>query len=224
VPRDYPGARRSAWPWVLGLVVLAVVVVAGMGIAAAVLVPRMMRSAANTNARNSNLAPSRRFDPNWNGNRNSNSSDNENWNANENADVENTTPPPTDATQVLTQLTDLEHEWTVANINADKKKLNRILADDYVGITNGRSQGKAEYLKTIERDTSIQHWEFKNLRVDLNNDRASIRGVIQLDLKNQNGEQQELSFNFVDKFVWRDGRWQATASEVSAVPGSETTN
>ena len=35
------------------------------------------------------------------------------------------TPPPTDQEQVLAQLTNLEQEWTVANINADKKKLDR---------------------------------------------------------------------------------------------------
>jgi len=47
---------------------------------------------------------------------------------------------------VLQDLTDLEHEWTVANINADKKKLDRILADDYVGASaDGTPQGKAEY-------------------------------------------------------------------------------
>jgi hypothetical protein len=28
---------------------------------------------------------------------------------------------------------------------------------------------------------------------------------------------QELAFNFVDKFVWRDGRWQATGSEVNPI-------
>ena len=36
-------------------------------------------------------------------------------------------------TLVLAQLKNLEHEWTVANINADKKQLDKILADDYVG-------------------------------------------------------------------------------------------
>jgi ketosteroid isomerase-like protein len=106
----------------------------------------------------------------------------------------------------------------VANINADKKKLNRILADDYVGINEGRAQGKAQYLKTIEPDTAIQHWEFENLKVSLNGDRASLMGVLRLDIKDEDGNDQQLSFRFTDKFVWRDGRWQATGSEVEPMP------
>src|SRR5829696_8625044 len=42
--------------------------------------------------------------------------------SNENVD----TPPPTNHEQVLTQLTDLENEWTAANFNADTEKLDRI--------------------------------------------------------------------------------------------------
>ena len=119
----------------------------------------------------------------------------------------------------------MEDEWTVANINADKKKLNRILADDYVGVTNGRSQGKAEYLKTIERDESIQRWEFGDLKVTLNHDRAVLTGVIKLDLKDPNGQEGERTFRFTDKFVWRDARWQATGSEVSELAKKpDTTN
>jgi len=51
---------------------------------------------------------------------------------------------------------------TVANLNADKKKLARILADDYVGTTaNGVIEGKTDYLKNIKRDTSVKHWNFR---------------------------------------------------------------
>ena len=108
-------------------------------------------------------------------------------------------------------LTDLEHEWTVANINADKKKLDRILADDYVGISgDGKTQGKAEYLRTIERDTTIQKWDFEDLKVSLIGDRATLSGIIRLQLRDR-----EVAYRFTDKFVWRDGRWQATRSEVA---------
>jgi hypothetical protein len=98
----------------------------------------------------------------------------------------------------------------VANINADKKALARILADDYVGITNGRVQGKAEYIETIKRDTSIEKWEFQDLSIKLVGDRATLTGILRLVV---NG--QEARFRFTDKFVWRDKRWQATGSEVT---------
>jgi hypothetical protein len=125
----------------------------------------------------------------------------------------NDSAPPTSNEQVLAQLTELEHEWTVANLNADKKKLDRILGDDYVGNNNeGRPQGKADYIKTIERDTSVQKWDFENLKLSLRGDRATLTGTVRLVIDNR-----DVAYYFTDKFVWRNGRWQATGSEVKLV-------
>lgn len=206
---DYAERRRRTWPWLLGACVV-VAVLAGFGIAA-VLVGRNIAKqydngerhntpTANSNVRNSNS--------------NSNSL-NSNQAANNNAATDDSTPPPTDEPQVLSDLTNLEHEWMVANINADKKKLDRILADDYVGTFEDRAaEGKAEYLKTIDRDTSIQKWNFADLKVNLKSDRATLTGTVRLDVKNDQGEVRPGAFQFTDKFVWRDGRWQATGSHV----------
>ncbi len=205
-------SKRRTWPWLVGILVIVLVLIAGLGIAAAVFVPKMLRTAANTN----NPGPRGSSNPNPNSsNSNSDSSAASNENANDNSVTEDTTPPPTDSGKVLADLKNLEDEWTVANINADKKKLNRILADDYVGNTEGRVQGKAEYLKTVERDTLIQHWEFEDLKVNLNGDRASLTGTLRLQAKDEQGQDHELLYRFTDKFVWRDGRWQAIGSEVS---------
>lgn len=212
--------RRRTWPWVLGILVVVLVVFAGLGIAAVILIPNMLRGSANTNASNSNVNTARVDNSNRNWNRpNSNSSSNatEGNENNNDATTEDTTPPPTDEQAVLSGLKDLEDEWTVANINADKKKLNRILADDYVDTSEGKSRGKAEYLKTAQRDTAIQKWEFEDLQVSLKGDRATLSGIVRFEIKNQQGQDQSLAFTFTDKFVWRDGRWQATSSEVSAL-------
>jgi hypothetical protein len=121
--------------------------------------------------------------------------------------------PPANQDQVLAQLTDLEHDWTVANLNADQKKLDRILADDYVGTSSeGKTQGKAEYIRTIQRDTSVQKWDFENLKLSLRSDRATLTGTVRLVI-----EDKDVAYHFTDKFVWRDGRWQATGSEVTLV-------
>ncbi len=208
-PGSYGEPKRRAWPWILGIFSILFVVLIGLGITAAVLLPGMMR-ASNSNA-NLNANVERRN--NLNGNLNSANSNLAESNAN-NSTEEDTTPPPTDETQVLSALTDLEHEWTVANINADKKKLDRILADDYVGVTDGRTEGKAEYLRTIQRDTLIQKWNFEDLKVNLSSDRATLTGTLRVEVKNEQGEIQPAAFQFTDKFVWRDGRWQATSSEV----------
>jgi ketosteroid isomerase-like protein len=202
------------------MLAIGFLVIAGLGIAATRIIPRLLRSPSNSNA-NLNANVDRRSNSNDNLNQrssdaNSNSSvDKANSNHNANEDM---TPAPTDAGKVLADLKNLEDEWTAANIHADKNKLNRILADDYVGITEGRAQGKAEYLKTIERDTAIQHWEFEDLKVTLNGDRASLTGTLRLDVKDEQGQDQRLGFRFTDKFVWRDGRWQATGSQVDPLP------
>lgn len=207
-PGTAPGPKRRVWPWVLGLLALFLLIVVGLVIAAVIVIPRIAQRpgpVVNSN-RNANV----------NRNQNSNLSSNENsnqslpGNTNESLD---TTPPPTDKAAVLANLTELEHEWTVANINADKSKLDRILADDYAGTTfDGKTQGKAEYLRTIERDTVTQKWEFEDLEVDLIGDRATLTGMVRFEIQDK-----EREFRFVDKFVWRDGRWQATGSVVTPV-------
>jgi type II secretory pathway pseudopilin PulG len=209
-PRTYvpPGTklkRRRAWPWVVGILGAFILGIVVIGIAAAFMAPRIIRRAqqeANNTAERSN--------------RNTNSNTTEaNTNATENVNI----PPPTEHDQVLAQLKDLENEWTIANINADKQKLDRILADDYAGQGNeGELQSKADYLRTIQRDTSIQKWEFDRLKLTLLGDRATLTGTVTLfypDVKRV--------LDFTDKFVWRDGRWQATGSEVIVKEDSDLT-
>jgi hypothetical protein len=218
VPPGTATRKRRMWPWIVGIGGAFVLGILAVAIAAAFLVPRFMRSGRNdrvtTNANqtsnanrshNSNVATA-----NANAhalNSNAGAVTESNSNANENVD----TPPPTDHQQVLTQLRDLENDWTAANFNADKEQLDRILADDYVGPdAEGQPQSKAEYLRTTRRDTSIDRWEFSDLKLVLTGDRATLSGKVTFVIQNR-----ELVYDFTDKFVWRDGRWQATGSRVT---------
>jgi hypothetical protein len=212
-PGSFPPAneRRRAWPWVVGIIGALLLGLVGLGIVLALMVPKVFRNNAN-NANNANVAtaPSNSNAsatlPNSNSNPNTNSAANEN-SAPTNREL---TPPPTDSALVLSDLKDIENDWTEANINADKRKLDYILADDYVGTaSDGRSQGKAEYIKTIERDTVIEKWDFEDLNVTLRGDRATLTGRIRIQARGQ-----EVVYSFTDKFVWRDGRWQAVGSVV----------
>jgi hypothetical protein len=203
-----PANRRKVWPWILGLLFLLLIVIVGLGTAAWFYFQPLKSVNANTNTSNTNANVDRGNNANWN----SNNSTTGNQNGNNNVDESDTTAPPTDEAVVLADLTNLEHEWTVANINADKKKLNRILADDYVGTSDGNAQGKADYLRTVTRDDRIQKWEFDDLKVSLKGDRATLTGLLRLKLR-----EGDDAYRFVDKFVWRDGRWQATSSEVTQV-------
>jgi hypothetical protein len=208
-PRSYvpPGGegpkRRRLWPWIVGLAGAFILGIFVIGFAALVLAPRVARqierveSNANRRTENSNTAPA--------------PESNSNTNATENVDA----PVPTDHDQVLAQLKDIENEWTVANLNADKKKLDRILADDFVGKgEEGQLQSKADYIRTIERNTDVDKWEFSDLKLTLAGDRSTLTGKITYFL----GDRQA-AFEFIDKFVWREGRWQATGAEIKDSDG-----
>jgi len=184
--------RRRAWPWIVGLAGAFILGIIVIGIAAFVLAPRIAQriehanSNANRRVENSNTAPAPES------------------NANVDAAV------PTDHEQVLTQLKDIENEWTVANLNADKKKLDRILGDDFVAQDEeGQPQSKADYIRTIERNADVDKWEFSDLKLMLAGDRATLTGKITYFV-----DDRQAAFDFTDKFVWREGRWQATGAEI----------
>ena len=205
-PRAYvpPGGeakQRRAWPWIVGIAGAFILGIVALSIAAVILAPRLLR-------RQIQQPPPRVANNNQSANSNSNTA-NENLNHNTNQSID--TPPPTDHAQVLAQLTDIENEWTAANLNADKKALDRILADDYVGSAGegGPPQSKADYISGIERDTDVDRWDFSDLKLTLVGDRATLSGTITYVLQNR-----ELVYDFKDKFVWRDGRWQATGAEL----------
>ncbi|HJT25804.1 MAG TPA: nuclear transport factor 2 family protein [Pyrinomonadaceae bacterium] len=188
--------RRRVWPWVVGIGGAFILGILALSIFFIVTVQRRFRESERERVGVSQPA---------------NSNTAENSNANSNSTVN--TPPPANHDQVLAHLKDLENEWMVANVNADKKKLDRILADDYVGQSGpeGGLETKAEYLKRTERDDQIQKWEMSEEKLTLTGDRATLAGIVTFFLR----DGRVGSFDFKDKFVWRDGRWQATGSELT---------
>ena len=202
VPAGSEAKRRGPWPWVLGIggaFILGIIALSVVGYVVMIRSQKNERVSINSNRPvNSNVAPE----------------SNSNSNAHEDVD----TPPPANHEKVLGELTNLEQEWTVANINADKKKLDRILADDFVGQDErDQPQSKADYIRTIQRDTGIEKWEFSDLKLKLVGDRATLTGIITYFVQDRS-----VSLDFTDKFVWRDGRWQATGAEIKRRGTPET--
>lgn len=194
--------KRRVWPWVLGIGGAFALGIVAISIVAIIVAPRLRRSAQNDQP----VVVVRPANTNTNTNSNVNAPANSNSNSNVNV-----VPPPTDEDDVKAQLEALENDWTVANVNADKQALDRILADDFVGKTEqGALYSKADYLRTIQRDTSMEKWDFDDLKLNLVGDRASLSGKVKFERIDQDDQKYE----FVDKFVWRDGRWQATSSEM----------
>ena len=183
-------AKRKVWPWVVAG--LAILFLFGIVIAAVVAMPKIFNR-ANSNRAVATESPS------------SSDSDTRTPSAPGSA-----TGAPTDEKVVMSQLTELEKQWTVANLEADKDTLDQILADDYRG--GNPAHNKQQYLDGIRPDSTVKSWEFQDLRLGLEGDRATLDGY----LRQETTRGTEV-YSFTDEFVWRDGRWQAAASRTTRV-------
>ena len=185
MPQQYatPSPQRSAWPWLLAI---AAVLLLGFGVivAVALVVPQLIHSKESKGVRPT---------PGWTplpSPKPTRSPTNE-------SDV------PTDPNEVKSQLEDLEDEWERANAEADKGVLDKILATEYAGDSNAT---KKNYLQTIQPNPG-RRWRYSNFVLTLAGEHATLR----YHLDRIDGDTTK-SYNYVDTFVWRDHRWQATSS------------
>jgi hypothetical protein len=117
--------KRKTWPWVVGIFGVLFLVLIGISVAAVFLIPRMVKKSNPVIiSRNDS---NREGNANTPGNQNSNSANTNS--AATNSNINTNSPAPTDKDLVLNHLTNIEQEWTAANLYADKKKLGEILAE-----------------------------------------------------------------------------------------------
>lgn len=183
-------AKRQVWPWIVAS--LAILFLIGIVIAAVIAIPKIINR-PKPNPAVANESPS------------ASSPDSRTP-----AESGSATSAPTDEKVVLAQLNELEKQWTVANLEADKGTLDQILADDYRG--GNPTHTKQQYLDEIKPDSTVKSWEFQDLRLNLEGDRATLDGY----LRQETTRGTEV-YSFTDTFVWREGRWQATGSRTTRV-------
>ena len=198
--------KRKIWPWVLGGVVVAGMGLVVVGLVVAVQLARSAsKSTVNVNVNASRRAPNSNAGipgPPYTSNTN---------NSDDDSDLAGL-----DRQAVMTELAKVENDWIRANIKADKKALDRILADEYSGVLHdGTKQTKQEYLDTITPDRTARSWASEDVKLDFEGDKAIISGVLIWNAANGTSR-----YRFTDTFVKRDGRWQA----VSSVTSPETNN
>jgi len=187
-----PAKARRIWPWIVGILALLFLVIAV--VVMAIVIPPMLRASNSNNDNRPQPTPTRSIGTTPT----PNAEPTERWGV------------PDDEDEVLAQLTKIEEEWTEANVKGDKEALERILADEYAGGDNGRN--KREYIDTLTPDPSIKSWELSDVTVEQNGDRATVKGT----LTDETTKGTEV-YEFTDKFVWRDNRWQAVASKTTRV-------
>ena len=117
--------------------------------------------------------------------------------------------------QILVQL---ERDWDAAFQNKDGRFIESVLADEFVATYGDGSRGdKAKELALAaafnkQIDSSTQD-EFA---VKVYGDTAIVWFTQRL-VGPSKGRQLEVTFRYVDVFVWRAGRWQCVSSQSTQV-------
>jgi len=115
------------------------------------------------------------------------------------------------AEQTLLQL---ENDWSQADLHKDAAALNRILAEDWIGIDfEGTVLNKTQALRGIASDAAaLESTILRNMKVRIYGDTAVITGT-DTEQGEYHGKDSSGSYVWTDVFVRRNGRWQAVSSQ-----------
>jgi ketosteroid isomerase-like protein len=109
-------------------------------------------------------------------------------------------------------LTQLERDWATAAAANDAAGLDTLMADEYVGNTDGRLTPKKQALADVKSGASkVSSAEASDLTVFVSGDRASVHGLW-TEKSTLNGTDTSGQYRFTDTFIKRDGRWQAVTT------------
>jgi hypothetical protein len=112
-----------------------------------------------------------------------------------------------------------EEDWANLAVKANPGLMDRILADDYVGVSSeNRVVNKASYLKA--QATEKYTGRFVSSKLDYVNYRHFGDTVLAQgaeSVKHADGT-PDLKLIWTDVWMWRDGKWQVVASQDNVVP------
>jgi len=111
------------------------------------------------------------------------------------------------------QLMQIEQDWANAVISKNTSALEAIVADDWMGISGGKTRDKRKLLAQIQSpDNKVESIKLVDMRVRVFGDTAVVTGGA--EEKSKGAASAELSL-WTDVFVKRGGKWVAVASHVS---------
>lgn len=120
-------------------------------------------------------------------------------------------------------LMQMEKDWSQVGLNKanmanDLKTLDRIMADDWVGIDfQGKANTKAEAVANLKSGSATtQSIELGPMRVRVFGDTAIVTGS-DTEKSTYKGKDSSGKYVWTDIFVNRNGKWQAVASETTKV-------
>jgi ketosteroid isomerase-like protein len=115
-------------------------------------------------------------------------------------------------------LTRLEEDWDAAFLRNDVTRVENILADEFMATYDDGSRGdKAKELKLVaEFSQEVQSSTLDDFTVKVYGDTAVV-GFSRHLAGLSKGRRLELTYRYLDVFVWRANRWQCVASQSTKV-------
>jgi ketosteroid isomerase-like protein len=146
----------------------------------------------------------------------------------------NAKQPQADSDAVTSQiLQHIEQAWVSAEKNHDAMAFERLVADDWIGITpNGKRQTKAESAAEIKSPhiapSEVRNMKFRvldttvamgtnDMRVRVFGDTAVVTGADADTALEDGNESITTHYAWTDVFVKRNGKWLAVASQIAHV-------
>ena len=115
----------------------------------------------------------------------------------------------------------LERQYFEALENQDEKKMDSLLADDFVisSMTSNWSMNKEDFLKTVPKQV-ITSWEISAVKVDAGNEKAKSQVDISMT-KTFDGKDHSGDYEVYSLWVNNDGNWQLTERKIKFLGSSK---
>jgi len=115
-------------------------------------------------------------------------------------------------------LMELERSWDDAFHHADVKFIETVLADEFVATYPDGSRGdrKKELANAAAFDQQIDSSTLDNFIIRIYGDAAVVH-FTQHMVGPVQGKPVEMAFQYVDVFVFRDGRWQCVSTQSTKI-------
>jgi hypothetical protein len=108
----------------------------------------------------------------------------------------------------------MEHDWSRADTEQDAAALDRILADDWIGIDfEGTVLNKPQALRDIgSGSAALESTVLSDMKVRIYANTAIVTGT-DTEKSEYHGKDSSGKYLWTDVFVFREGRWQAVSSQ-----------
>ena len=112
------------------------------------------------------------------------------------------------------EITSLENQYFQALEDRDQKKMDSLLADDFVisSMSSNWSMSKEEFLKTVPKQV-ITSWEITAVKVDVDGDRANSQVDIVMT-KTFDGKDHSGDYEVYSVWVKKDDSWKLVERKI----------